>query len=113
MSRFQGSPSRPVNTPSPGYFLIRLIKGGPLVPARICHEQGLWWAVVDGEVKQAHADPGHAPDVFRIWHSGQFIDQQTYEHRLRLKKWAVEHRPDHPAANPRKPIDRNSTPPVF
>lgn len=107
----RGEKPRHVGEPQPGYFLLRLIKGGPLVPSRICHslEDG-WWAEINGERFPAHPDPSHARGVFQIWHGGQEITAEIYEHRLKLKAWAEKHRPDHPSAKPRQRIDRTKTP---
>lgn len=111
MTKWDGQAPRAINQPEPGYFLMRLIKGGPHVPAQICrNDSGVWWAVVNGQGHAAHTDPALAPLVFTIWHSGQEIDRATYEHRLKLKEWAEKHHPDHPAAKPREKIDRLKTP---
>ena len=117
--KFSG-PARDVGKPEPGYFLMRLVRGGPQVPARICrilpstdHPEGLWWAEVNGETYASHADPSSAPMVFRIWHGAEFSTAEEYQYRLKLKRWAETHQPDHPAAKPRAKIDRLKTPTIF
>ncbi len=90
--------SRMVDNPQPGYFLIRVVKGGPWVPARIVHDFGHWWAEINGrEVGKKTEDPLTADQVLRIWHFGREIDQNEYRRLLRIP--AAE-RPD-----PTKPVD--------
>lgn len=105
---------RDVARPEPGYFRLRLVRHGPWVPARIVRRpDGQWQAIVNGESYRADPDPGRAPWVFRIWHGGRVIDRAAYLEMLRVKGWAQAHQPDHPAANPRKPIDLTAAPPLF
>ena len=105
---------RPVDTPEPGYFLMRLVRGGPHVPAQIIqHADGQWQAVIDGEARGSHPDPAYAVDVFRIWHSGARTTSDEYHHRLRMKSWAQKNMPEHPAANPRKAITLTKLPPLI
>jgi hypothetical protein len=100
--------SRLVGQPEPGYFLIHLVRKGPLVPARIIHnpDAGSWQAIVDGCPQRAATDPAAAPMVFPIWHGGQMISEAEY---LRAMKARGE--PDAPPA--RVPINLTSAPPLF
>lgn len=104
---------RAVDKPEPGYFLLRLVRGGPHVAARILHDDGQWQAIIDGVAADPHADPAQAVGVFRIWHGGRRCTQAEYDYRLSLKSWAVAAMPQHPAAQPRQPIDLASLPPVI
>lgn len=105
--------ARAVAEPQPGFFLIRLVRKGPQVPARICHENGVWWAIVDSQTFPSASDPAAAPRVFPIWHGGEEITEAEYQHRLALKRWAQAHQPDHPAANPGRPIDLTTQRSIF
>ena len=105
--------SRVINQPEPGFFQTRLVRKGPFVAARICHENGVWWAVVNGEVFAKSTDPANAPRVFSLWHSAEFITESEYNHLLKVKAWAEKNQPDHVAANPKKPIDLSKSPSVF
>ena len=60
-------PSRLVWPPSPGTFKLRLVRGGPWVPAEIVHLDGMWQAVIAGEPRRPHADPVLADGVERVW----------------------------------------------
>lgn len=97
---------RVVDQPEPGFFELRLVRGGPLVGARIIHEQGWWTAWIDGKLcGPADQDPVRAEGVCRIWNGARRIDRVLYDFRLSTKSWALANEPDHPAANPGEPID--------
>jgi hypothetical protein len=105
---------RVVDQPKVGYFKLRLVKRGPWVGARIDQIDGKWVATIDGtEQSPGHEDPVEAKGVLKVWHAGQFISQPEYNYLVQLAAWAREHSPDHPAANPGKPIDLATLPPVF
>lgn len=97
--------ARRVWPPQPGFFRMRLVPRGWAVPARIFHlPDDTWMAVIDGQECAPDADPALAQDVARIWHSGLHISPQEYEWLNRLREAALERQPDHPAAQPRRPI---------
>ena len=98
--------ARPVNTPQPGWFKMRLVRGGPFVPARIQHRNGLWWAEIDGQTYEANFDPSYAPEVFRIWHAAEEITETEYQVEIRGRR-----APDAPRSN--QPIDLANLPPLF
>ena len=106
-------PPRAVDQPAPGCFLLRLVRGGPLVPARIRHGDAGWQAIVDGEARAPDPDPARAADVFRVWHHGEAISEEEFGYREALRLWARAHQADHPAARPRQPIDLHRQRPVF
>ena len=108
-------PPRRIDLPEPGCFAVKLVRGGPRVPARIVCENGLWSADIDGKpCGAAHEDPLYADGVFRVWQGGKIIDETEYRHMLAIKSWAAEHRPTHPSQNPRKPIGSLAKiPPIF
>ena len=97
-------PSRVVDQPEPGFFLIRLCKGGPKIPARITHDFGLWSASIMGAPCGAsHEDPLKADGISRIWSYGEMIDHAEYQGRLA--------RP--PQVDPTKAVDLASLSPLF
>jgi hypothetical protein len=107
--------TRNVGKPEPGWFLIRLVRKGPFVPAKIdfSPEAG-WHATVDGVAGAiASHNPGEASDVFRIWHGGVRIDQEEYDFRMARKNYAQRHAPDLPEANTRRAIDVRRLPPLW
>lgn len=117
--------TRVVDRPEPCFALVRLVKAGPQVAARIwrpCHctpvggdEQRVhdWTPDCDrfpplaGEINGAPADP------VRIWHAGRMCGRAEYEHRLRVKAWAEERAPWAPEARPDQPIDHHALPSLF
>ena len=102
--------ARAVAEPQPGYFLVRLVRKGPRVPAQIRHVDGQWNAVINGASFPAAADPAAAPRVFFIWHSGEEIAEAEYRKSLARSRAAS---PDDPLSNPGKPIDLTTRPPLF
>ena len=105
---------RQVDDPRPGFFELRLVRGGPMVAGRIVHENGLWHAVINGEKQgEPHPDPAQAAGVMRLWHGGHRITESLYSFRLSLKAWATAHDPSHPAANPHQVISLATRQSVF
>ena len=99
--------------PVPGYFAMKLVRGGPLVPARITLEEGLWQASIDGKPGLADPDPAQATGVYRIWHSGQRSTPEIHAYLEAVKAWAGKCNPNHPALNPYQPIDNTLLAPVI
>jgi len=102
-------PSRRLDDPKPGYFLVRVVKGGPLVPAAIIYEFGVWRAVISGEEFDAREDPLRAEKVLFIWHG--FREQITRDEYLQRLGLAADH--THPSSRPREVIDLATEPPIF
>jgi hypothetical protein len=97
--------ARPVWPPEPGFFKLRLCAGGWHVPALIRRrDDGTWQAVIDTDPLAPSADPATAPGVARIWHGGVRIGQPEYDWLLAIREHAHAHDPEHPAAQPRRPI---------
>ena len=113
-----------IGVPIAGLYRMRLAKGALAVPVRIWFGQPViagevqdrtlrWCAEVDGECDKAVVDDnatviGREPiDAFDVWPlcCGSPIDDAEYRFLLKRKAWAVVHKPDHPAATPRKRID--------
>ena len=111
----RGEVSRRIDKPAPGFFEIRLVKGGPMVAAQIQHDEatGLWSADIDGEPGAPHADPMQAEHLARVWLYGRVVTGADYRYRLALKAYALKHDPAHPAAHPREPVRVNTLSPPF
>jgi hypothetical protein len=98
--------SRQVDAPEPRFFVIRLVKRGPWVPARIRHDFGQWWAEVEGRViGEKSENPLTADWVLRIWHFGREITQPDYFLRLA--------RPKSQRLDPHKPVDLRNQKALF
>lgn len=105
MTREPTDAPRPVDRPEPGFFRMKLIRGGPFVAARIGHDTAGWWAEIDGQRYAPHPDPAHAEAVYRVWHGGHVIPEAEYQHLLAVRGWAEREMPTHPVTHPREPID--------
>ena len=101
-------PSREVGNPQPGFFKLRLVKGGPYLPARIMCQDGLWWAVIAGVARAKHADPAYAPDLYRIWHGGDFITGAEYATAMKVLQ-----SPSTPRLPANRKIDLTKLPSLF
>jgi hypothetical protein len=101
-----------VDVPEEGYYLTRLVRGGPKVPVRIWHgpppdpdnpgqvldRSWRWQCLVDNK----EADP------FEIWPyvAGRRIDRYEYEARLAGKAWDRLYDPGSPFLDPDRPINK-------
>jgi hypothetical protein len=98
----QRAPSRRLDTPEPGYFLIRMVRKGPLVPCAIFHEFGVWRAEFAGAAQgETHSDPLYADGVTRIWNG--FVERISRDDYLRLSGLAKN--PAHPSSRPREAVN--------
>ncbi len=95
--------------------MIKLVKGGPPVAARIAFddETGRWQVTINGEDKAPHTDPWQAEGMSRVWHYGRIIDEAEYTFMLARAAWARQHAPDDPSAKPDEPIDLTRIPSIF
>ena len=104
---------RAVWPPEPGFFKLRLVRGGWQVPARIvCGGDGLWFAIIDGVSFQPAEDPLHAPGIDKIWHGGTVTTESDYDYLNALRDAAKRWQPQHPACNPDKPINPSLLRPI-
>jgi hypothetical protein len=105
--------------PEEGHYAVKLVKKGPEVGAWIVRtsncfseltvedgRQPLWYALVNGEAVGAMCeDPELHDEVQKIWLFGRKIDKQEYDYLVARYKSYSANWPDHPYANPEKPID--------
>jgi len=111
--RHAASQARFVDIVEPGYFRLRLVRGGWQVPCRIESTSDGWQATIDGFTHPANPDPWRAEGVSDIHTYGERIDAKTYSWLLSIKSWAAENNPDHPACWPRRAIDRLNLRPLY
>jgi hypothetical protein len=93
---------RVIDDPQPGWFIVKLVKGGPRVPARIYRDGGL-----NAEIL------GVVAGIDAVWLWGEFITEERYQYLMSLRDWALVHDPEHPLCHPRRPIDVSTLPPAF
>lgn len=116
---------RPIHTVTPGYYRHRLVMRGPWVAAEIALIGDLVMISVDGGpaipsirvgeladtvVSEVAAGGAFRHPLLRVLWFGEAITGSEYRHMLRTSEWARRSAPDHPAANPHKPIDINIIP---
>jgi len=111
--RHDPAQARSIWPPSPGTFRLRLVKGGWAVPAQIVETAAGWCAIIDEIALPPNPDPAQAEGVERVWTSGHKIDEAEYRYLTAVKEYAAKHAPDHPALNPRKPIDHMLLRPIL
>ena len=116
-------PARQVDRPQPGWFKLRLVRKGPIVPAEITHgptadpETGRpldrsWYyaAAINGEPDPAPS-PSPSDRVLFVWTSGWPISPTDYVRLLADRRWAAQYAPRSPEAKPRAPVNRWSIDP--
>jgi hypothetical protein len=115
-------------TPIAGYYAMRLAKGGIKVAVRVwfgpptidgetqdrsprwcCSVDGITDKLVDGV--RVPLDP--IDDEVWPFCALHPIDQTEFLFLLKRTTWARTESPDHPAANPRKPIDLRKLKPAW
>jgi hypothetical protein len=107
---------RRIDDPRPGFFQLRLVKGGPFVAARIWRECPWvdpssdahpedWCRPLDRpRPLQAEID-GKPAEVERVWTGGRRIAASEFFYRVELGRWARAYAPEEPEANPHRPVD--------
>jgi hypothetical protein len=110
---WQPDDPRQPDAPESGFYAMRLVKKGPEVGALIEHMGQYWLAKINDEwAGEMTEDPQLHDGVQRIWLSGRRIDAQEYEYLLARYHFYKKHEPNHPFANPDKPINRRLMKPI-
>ena len=110
--------TREIANPEPGFFRIKLTKGGPWVPAIIYRPcpiefEPQTFQPVDRHYRLVAEVDGKLVDMSRVWTSGERITMAEYLFLTADHAWARLYRPDLPEANPERPIDFNTLSPPF
>ena len=98
--------------PTPGWYLLRLVRGGPWVAARVTHEAAGWSVMLDGVTEGPAQDPWALRHMERVHWGGRPATEEECQRRLGLARWAALNDPDHHAANPRRAIDLDKIVPI-
>ena len=107
-----------VDTPTPGFYAMRLVRNGPLCPVRI------WFGpphdpVTGEELDRSHRYQaelnGKPAEIDRVWPwcTKHQITETEYRYMLDVHTWATEHAPKEPEAQPRQPVNINALKPLF
>lgn len=93
-----------------GFYRTRLIRRGLHVGVMIWFAADGWRVVCDG---QTHNADGTLLDPFELWPFVEPISHREFAFLKNRASWAREFAPEHPAANPRRPIDRRKLKPLI
>ncbi|MFT3987223.1 hypothetical protein [Aestuariivirga sp.] len=106
------------DTPECGWFKRKLVKGGVFVPARIWIDADIdigTGELLSQEVMLCEVD-GVRRDAQEEWQwlCNEPISEDEFLYMTALRAHAQANEPDHPAANPRRPVDWLAAPlPTF
>ena len=110
---------RDISAPREGFWLVRLRKDGPLVPATITRHQTLFDPAHPTVLMErsphlsARIGFDYVP-ISDVWERrGTVITKAEYDYQMRLAAWARVHAPSDPRAKPRAPIDHMTAPIPF
>ena len=110
---------RRMDRPEPGFWLMRLAKGAPRVPActrvvQTLAEPGDPLNLMDRSPFIAAFIAGEPVAVDDVWlRKGEPITEDEHNFRVADLLWAQQHAPDEPQASPRKRIDLMQAPLPF
>lgn len=104
---------------------MRLIKGGPFVGAEIRHcpprdpETGdvmserspMWETWINGALVRAPSPDPNCAGVYRVWLSGEQIDEAEYRYLIADREWCAKHAPHRPEASPTRKADLSALSP--
>lgn len=114
------------DTPVAGFYKASLVRNGPMVPIRIWfgapeidgepQDRAPRWCIeVDGKTDTIERDEAHPEYRCRVsievsrywpWCGRNKITEQEYRYLIEHAKWARDHAPHLPDAQPRKAIDK-------
>jgi hypothetical protein len=99
-------PPRPSDKPVAGFYLVRMVRGGPYVGAAIRYSETDGWTVnLDGEVQGPSHEPWSLSFMEKVAFWGRPCTEAEVQYRIGVKRWAEIYKPDHDAANPTRPLN--------
>lgn len=108
--------AREIAKPEPGFFRVRLVKGGPLLAARIflpCPIDPEFGHPMDRSRHLAAEIDGKDANVDRVWTTGERIGAAEFQYLSDDAAWCRDYAPAEPRANPKSAVDVRKTQPVF
>lgn len=113
-------------TPEPGFYATRLVRGGievgcmiwfglPVIDGERQDRAPRWCIAIDGRSDRLDKEQqARVPlDALDHWPLQRRISASEFAFMRRRARWAREHAPDHPAANPYQRIDLGALAPRF
>lgn len=120
MTRITTPGARIVSDPQPGFFVTRLTKCGPMVPAVIWRPCPLEIDHYEGIIQPLDRWPhlqarilDHDVHPETVWSTGRSVPRAEWEYLTATVNWAQVWAPDHPLANPKTPISIDKMAPAF
>lgn len=129
--RFAGWPAaRVLIRPEPGFYVLRLRSGAPLIPAIIYRPCPMvipqpttvsgphpdeWCRPLDRSPRYEARLDGRRVEIDRVWtaRSLRHVSRDEFEFRLGpLRRWATQN-PSAPEHRPQRPVDLDAIPPLF
>lgn len=109
MTRIDTPGTRIVSDPQPGFFVVRLVKGGPMVPAVIWRPCPLEIDPFEGIVQPLDRWPHLQARILdrdvhpeTVWHAGRQVPMAEWQFLMASADWQQQHRPDQALARPRQ-----------
>ena len=98
--------------PQCGWYMRRMIRGGPYVAAEIWMEQPVEDGQLVGDEKLMCQVDGRDADPVDQWTylAAHPITEKAFRHMRATARWTKLNAPEEPAANPMAPVDHLKTP---
>ncbi len=95
----------------PGHYVVRLVRGGPLVGCRIIETDGWWLLLLNGQATSdaAAENPWDLPRMRHIW-PAHSIPEDGYDALLAA---AASAQPGEPLAQPTERVDWRRAPSLY
>ena len=94
----------------PGFYKMKLARGGPWVAVKLEKAGEGWRAVVDGVASDWHPDAPLAKHVLQTRLHGVPITESIYRYLLAYAEWCRANDPTAPEANPAERYDAATGP---
>ena len=102
------SATRIVDQPQPGFFKLRMVRGGPFVSALIylpCMIDPDFGFPLDRARRLMALIDGKPADPFHVWNYGRMIDEAEYLYLSDLASWTRKYARSAPEARPTEKVN--------
>ena len=94
------------DSPQPGFYAVKMVKGGVECAAEIGCTDGVWWAKINNN---PHGEPSPEPQMATgvqfVWLRARHVTDGEYQFLLARHEWHAQHKPGSPFAEPSKRVD--------
>lgn len=120
--------TREIQRPTEGAYAVRLVKGGPDVPAHLDLIDGKWHATVNGRALRVAYSPEQVEALVmmallegklsshpfvKLLAFARPISEEQYQDMLDRLAWCAVHSPQHPCLSPYRPIRLSTLPSLW